>query len=45
MELLLLVIEALIPMSLVGVLVVLIAIQFLPNENMEAEESDSNLLL
>ena len=45
MELLLLAIEALIPMSLVGALIVLIAVQFLPNQNTEAEESDSNLLL
>jgi hypothetical protein len=45
MELFLVAIEALVPMSLLAVLIVLIAVQFLPKENTETEESDSNLLL
>lgn len=45
MDLLLVAVEALVPMSLLAIFVVLIAVQFLPAEQIEAEESDSNLLL
>ena len=40
MELLLFAIEDLVPMSLLAMLIVLIAVQFLPVEGTEAEESD-----
>jgi hypothetical protein len=45
MELLLVAIEALVPMSLLAFAIVLIAVQFLPNSNTETEESDSNMLM
>lgn len=45
MELLLVAVEALVPMSLLAIFIVLIAVQFLPNDNTETEESDSNLLM
>ncbi|MDB5130008.1 hypothetical protein [Mucilaginibacter sp.] len=45
MELLLVAVEALVPMSLLAIFIVLIAVQFLPKDNKETEESDSNLLL
>ncbi|MEB0260184.1 MULTISPECIES: hypothetical protein [unclassified Mucilaginibacter] len=45
MDLLLAAVEALVPMSLLAIFIVLIAVQFLPTDNTEAEESDSNILL
>lgn len=42
---LILILEELIPLSLLPMLIVLIAVQFLPNRNIETEESDTNLLL
>lgn len=45
MDLLLVAVEALVPMSLLAISIVLIAVQFLPTDNTETEESDSNLLM
>ncbi|GGH05670.1 hypothetical protein GCM10007352_09530 [Mucilaginibacter phyllosphaerae] len=45
MELLSVAVESLIPMSLLAIIIVLIAVQFLPVDHTETEESDSNLLL
>jgi len=38
MELLLVAVEALVPMSLLAIFIVLIAVQFLPNDNTDVEE-------
>ncbi|MES2267105.1 MAG: hypothetical protein V4520_10110 [Bacteroidota bacterium] len=40
MELLLVAVEALVPMSLLAIAIVLIAVQFLPKKIREAEETD-----